>query len=179
MQSASANEYEDNGVGEPGRLERLWAPFRSAYITNKEGRTAEPFVDAPKRSDEDALIVARGELVYCLLNLFPYNSGHMMVVPYRKVAQLEDLTPAESAEMMAFAQQAIRTLKKVSNPQGINVGFNLGTGSGGSVRDHLHMHVVPRWAGDANFITVIDETKVLPQLLRDTRRLIAEAWEDS
>ncbi|WP_051060985.1 HIT family protein [Corynebacterium ulceribovis] len=179
LQHGAPSEYEDNGVGEQGRLERLWAPFRSAYITNKDNRTAEPFVDAPKRSDEDALIVARGELVYCILNLFPYNSGHMMVVPYRKVGLLEDLTAAESAELMAFAQQAIRTLKRVSNPHGINVGFNLGNGSGGSVRDHLHMHVVPRWSGDANFITVIDETKVLPQLLRDTRRLLAEAWEES
>ena len=101
-----------------------------------------------------------------------------MVVPYRKVAELEALTDAETAELMAFAKHAVKTLKRVSKPEAINVGLNLGKASGGSVGDHLHLHVVPRWAGDANFMTVIGGTKVLPQLLRETRALLAEGWRE-
>ncbi|WPF65210.1 MULTISPECIES: HIT domain-containing protein [unclassified Corynebacterium] len=190
--------WADTGAGEPDRLQRLWAPYRMNYVASVASVTStgsqpaegpegasqsatkptDPFVAAPQGSDEDGLIVARGERVYCLLNLFPYNAGHMMVVPYRKVADLEALTAEESAELMAFAQMAVRTLKRVSRPQGINVGLNLGHGSGGSVRDHLHMHVVPRWAGDANFMTVLAGTKVLPQTLRQTRALLAQGWAE-
>jgi len=173
--------FTDTGVGDPDRLARLWAPYRSAYITSPpsgEGTPAEPFVDAPHRSDEESLIVARGESVYALLNLYPYNSGHLMVVPYRKVADLEDLTDSETAELIVFAKRAVKTLKRVSRPEAINVGLNLGKASGGSVGDHLHLHVVPRWAGDSNFMTVIGGTKVLPQLLKETRALLAEGWAD-
>lgn len=147
-----------------------------SYIADRKVG-ANPFIDLPSLDDEEALIVARGELVYCVLNLFPYNAGHMMVVPYRQVADLEDVRAEEMAEMMAFGQEAIRTLKRVSNPHAVNVGFNLGRASGGSVAEHVHMHVVPRWNGDSNFMTVLDGTKVLPQLLRQTRSLLAEAWE--
>ncbi|MEJ5919736.1 MULTISPECIES: HIT family protein [unclassified Corynebacterium] len=177
---SSGSDYVDSGVGTPDRLQRLWAPYRMNYIADKgvhdTSKRHNPFVELPERDDEDALIVARGELVYCVLNLFPYNSGHMMVVPYRQVANLEDLSDAEMAELMSFGQEAIRTLKRVSNPHAVNVGFNLGRASGGSVGDHLHMHVVPRWSGDSNFMTIIDGTKVLPQLLRDTRALLAKSW---
>lgn len=165
----------DSGVGTPDRLDRLWAPYRMSYIADRK-TGGNPFTDLTSLSDEDALIVARGELVYCVLNLFPYNAGHMMVVPYREVANLEDVTDGEMTELMAFGQEAIRTLKRVSNPHAVNVGFNLGKASGGSVAEHVHMHVVPRWSGDSNFMTVIDGTKVLPQLLRDTRSLLAESW---
>lgn len=175
--------WVDSGVGEEDQLQRLWAPYRMSYITEaprakgKSGATpSDPFVEAPKLSDEKALIIARGEYVYALLNLYPYNAGHLMVVPYRQVAALEDLTAAESTELMRFAQLAIRALKKVSRPQGFNVGFNLGEGSGGSIRSHLHLHVVPRWSGDANFMTILGETKVLPELLRDTRAKLAAGW---
>jgi ATP adenylyltransferase len=99
-----------------------------------------------------------------------------MVVPYRQVSELEDLTDAESAELMAFTQKAIRVIKTVSHPDGFNVGLNLGRSAGGSLADHLHMHVVPRWSGDANFITIVGETKTIPQLLRDTRALLADEW---
>ncbi len=167
--------YVDSGAGVPDRLERLWAPYRMAYISR---RSADPFVDAPRGNDEDGLIVARGKQVYALLNLYPYNAGHLLVVPYRKEANLEALTAAESAELMEFVQKAVRVLKRVSNPEGINVGLNLGRASGGSVSDHLHVHVVPRWPGDSNFMTIIDGAKVLPQLLRDTRAVLAQAWEE-
>jgi ATP adenylyltransferase len=105
-----------------------------------------PFTDIPNLSD-DGLVVARGELVYAVLNLYPYNPGHLMVVPYRQVSELEDLTAAESAELMAFTQKAIRVIKGVSSPDGFNVGLNLGRTAGGSLAEHLHMHVVPRWSG--------------------------------
>ena len=172
---AVAEAVVDSGAGEPDRLERLWAPYRMAYIAK---RSKDPFVEAPKGSDEDGLIIARGKTVYALLNLFPYNAGHLMVVPYRKESQLENLTQEESQELMAFAQKAVRVLKRVSRPEAINVGLNLGRASGGSVGDHLHLHVVPRWPGDSNFMTVLDGTKVLPQLLQDTRRVLAEGWRE-
>ena len=172
---AAEETFVDSGAGEPDRLERLWAPYRMAYIAK---RSKDPFVEAPKGSDEDGLIIARGKTVYALLNLFPYNAGHLMVVPYRKESQLENLTQEESQELMAFAQKAVRVLKRVSRPEAINVGLNLGRASGGSVGDHLHLHVVPRWPGDSNFMTVLDGTKVLPQLLQDTRRVLAEGWRE-
>ena len=142
----------------------------------KSSEPSRPFTDIPTLPDEDGLVVARGEQVYAVLNLYPYNPGHLMVVPYRRVSELEDLTEAESAELMAFTQKAIRVMKAVSNPDGFNVGLNLGRSAGGSLAEHLHMHVVPRWSGDANFITVVGETKVIPQLLRDTRTLLATEW---
>ncbi|MFL0578378.1 HIT family protein [Dietzia sp. 179-F 9C3 NHS] len=172
--------YHQYGVGED-RLQLLWAPYRMSYIAEAraepaEGMTGEPFLDIPRMSDEDGLVVARGEHVYVVLNLYPYNPGHAMVVPYRKVAALEDLTADESRELMEYTQHLIRVIKSVSRPDSFNVGLNLGSAAGGSLSDHLHQHVVPRWIGDANFITVTGGTKVLPQLLRQSRRLLAEAW---
>ncbi len=170
------------------RLQRLWTPYRMSYIVgdvadNRAAReqkgsagSKQPFTDIPNLSDEDGLVVARGELVYAVLNLYPYNPGHLMVVPYRQVSELEDLTGSETAELMSFTQKAIRVMKGVSNPDGFNVGLNLGRSAGGSLAEHLHMHVVPRWSGDANFITVIGDTKVVPQLLSDTRILLATEW---
>lgn len=137
---------------------------------------SQPFTDIPTLSDEDGLVIARGDLVYAVLNLYPYNPGHLMVVPYRRVAELEDVTDAEMAELMGFVQESIRVIKSVSRPDGFNVGLNLGKSAGGSLAEHLHMHVVPRWSGDANFITIVGETKVVPQLLRDTRALLADEW---
>ncbi|RAV34590.1 HIT family protein [Corynebacterium heidelbergense] len=177
---AQAQEpYRDSGVGDtpklPDGLLRLWAPYRSAYLTT-ESRSEDPFLDIPQMSDEDGLVVARGETVYCVLNLFPYNPGHMMVVPYRQVADYADLTWAETQELARFTQHALRVLREVSHPDAVNVGMNLGRASGGSVPTHLHQHIVPRWAGDSSFMTVIAGTKVLPQVLGETRELLAKAW---
>jgi ATP adenylyltransferase len=174
----------DHGVGEPDHLQRLWTPHRMTYIAEApmkggsaaSGKSEQPFTDIPTLSDEDGLVVARGELVYIVLNLYPYNPGHSMVVPYRRVAELEDLTAEESAELMAFTQKVIRVIKSVSRPHGFNVGLNLGSSAGGSLAEHLHMHVVPRWSGDANFITIIGGSKIVPQLLRETRELLASEW---
>ncbi|MCX4091110.1 HIT family protein [Nocardia sp. alder85J] len=187
----AAGALVDRGVGEPDRLQRLWTPYRMSYITgavadretdtqepaSDSGKSGHPFIEIPKMSDEDGLVIARGQWVYAVLNLYPYNPGHMMVVPYRRVADLEELTAEESTELMQFTQHAIRVMKKVSNPAGFNVGLNLGGVAGGSLADHLHQHIVPRWGGDANFITVVGGVKVMPQLLRETRALLAEAWE--
>ncbi|OBK18389.1 HIT family protein [Mycobacterium asiaticum] len=171
----------DRGVGERDHLQRLWTPYRMNYLAEApmkrdDAGRAEPFSDIPQMSDEDGLVVARGELVYAVLNLYPYNPGHLMVVPYRRVSELEDLTEAESAEVMAFTQKAIRVIKNVSRPHGFNVGINLGHSAGGSLAEHLHVHVVPRWGGDANFITIVGGSKVIPQLLRETRQLLADEW---
>lgn len=171
----------DTGVGEEDHLQRLWTPYRMTYLAEAptkrdNGKTEQPFTDIPHLADEDGLVVARGELVYAVLNLYPYNPGHLMVVPYRRVSELEDLTDPESAELMSFIQKAIRVIKNVSRPHGFNVGLNLGTSAGGSLAEHLHVHVVPRWGGDANFITIIGGSKVIPQLLRETRQLLATEW---
>jgi ATP adenylyltransferase len=175
------NTIVDHGAGDPDHLQRLWTPHRMTYIAEaplrrNNAEPSRPFTDIPKLSDEDGLVVARGERVYVVLNLYPYNPGHLMVVPYRRVSELEDLEPDESAELMAFTQKSIRVIKGVSNPQGFNVGLNLGKVSGGSLAEHLHMHVVPRWIGDANFITIIGGAKIVPQLLRETRELLATEW---
>lgn len=174
----------DRGVGDPDHLERLWTPYRMTYLAESpraSGRTGsagstQPFSDIPTLSDEDGLMVARGDQVYAVLNLYPYNPGHLMVVPYRRVSELEDLSAAEAGELMSFVQKAIRVIKAVSRPDAFNVGLNLGKSAGGSLAEHLHVHVVPRWSGDANFITIIGGSKVIPQLLRDTRRLLADEW---
>jgi ATP adenylyltransferase len=165
-----------DGVGTPDGFRRLWTPHRLAYI-KEAGEGGCPFCRIPMLPDEEGLVVARGETVFALLNLHPYNPGHLMILPYRHVAELEDLTDAEAGELMAFTQRAIRAMKKVAAPHAFNVGLNLGTVAGGSLADHLHQHVVPRWGGDANFIAVVGQTKVIPQLLTETRELLAEAWE--
>ncbi|HWF30179.1 MAG TPA: HIT domain-containing protein [Mycobacterium sp.] len=175
------NTIFDTGVGENDHLQRLWTPYRMTYLAEAPMKrdnagTEQPFTDIPQLSDEAGLVVARGELVYAVLNLYPYNPGHLMVVPYRRVSELEDLTDVESAELMAFTQKAIRVIKNVSHPHGFNVGLNLGTSAGGSLAEHLHVHVVPRWGGDANFITIIGGSKIIPQLLRETRQLLATEW---
>ena len=177
----SPGEIRDVGTGDIDRLQRLWTPHRMTYITaepRSTSKTGHPFLDIPTMSDEEGLILARGKSVYAVLNLYPYNAGHPMVVPYRQVADLEALTAQESAELMAFTQHTIRTIKAVSNPNAFNVGLNLGYAAGGSLAEHLHQHIVPRWVGDANFITVVGDAKVIPQLLRDTRALLADKWRE-
>lgn len=166
------------------RLQRLWTPYRMEYSAHRAkerlaGKSDDPFLDIPKLSDEEGYIIARGELVFAVLNIFPYNPGHSMVIPYRQVAELEDLSTAETAELMLFTKKLIRTIKMVSKPAAFNVGMNLGKAAGGSVSQHLHLHVVPRWIGDASYITVLNDTKIIPQLLSDTRDLLAAAWQKS
>ncbi len=173
---------EQDGAAVPDRLARLWTPHRMAYITSESGTGGGegcPFCRIPSLDDEAGLVLHRAESVYAVLNLHPYNPGHLMVVPYRHVAGLDDLDDDEAAELMSVTQQALRTIRAVSNPHGFNVGINLGGVAGGSLAAHLHQHVVPRWSGDANFIAVISQTKIIPQLLAETRALLAAAWPAS
>ena len=123
-------------------------------------------------------MVARGQTVFAVLNLYPYNPGHLMVCPYRHVADYTELEPAETVELAQFTQAAMRVVRRVSGPQGFNLGMNQGHVGGAGIAAHLHQHVVPRWSGDTNFMPVIGRTKVLPQLLSDTRALLAKAWEE-
>lgn len=163
----------------PDGLERIWTPHRMAYVRAAVDDEGCPFCSIPAHPDDESLVIARGETTYAVLNLHPYNPGHLMVVPYRHVAELEELTDGEAAELMAFTQQAVRTVRAVSAPHGFNVGLNLGGVAGGSLSAHLHQHVVPRWSGDANYIAVLGQTKIIPQLLAETRALLAGAWSSA
>ena len=155
---------------------RLWMPHRMAYIKG-EGKGDEcAFCTIPEMSDEQGLVVARGGLVYAVLNLYPYNGGHLMVVPFRHVPDYTDLTDDEVHELADFTREAMRVLRTVSAAQGFNIGMNQGQVAGAGIAAHLHQHVVPRWGGDTNFMPVVGHTKVLPQLLAETRAMIAEAW---
>ena len=163
-------------------FDRLWTPHRMAYIQgeNKPSgagpRDGCPFCDIPARDDADGLVVRRGAHAYVVLNLYPYNSGHLMVCPFRHVADYTDLTAPETADVAELTKQAMATLRAVSGAQGFNVGMNQGAVAGAGIAAHLHQHVVPRWGGDTNFMPVVGRTKVLPQLLADTRALLAEGW---
>jgi ATP adenylyltransferase len=170
------------GAGVPDAFGRLWTPHRLAYIqaggipTGPGAHEGCPFCIAPTLTDEEGLIVARGELVYAVMNLYPYNSGHVLICPYRHLADYTDLTEAETAEFSDYTKRTIAALRAVSAPHGFNLGMNLGTVAGAGIAAHLHQHVVPRWGGDTNFMPVIGRTRVLPQLVSDARKLIADAW---
>ena len=172
-------------AGTPDGLERLWTPHRMLYVTGAEkpGSGYEstatcPFCQAPDRPVEDGLVVARGERVYAVLNLYPYNPGHLMICPYRHVPDYTDLDEAETVEFGQFTQAAMRVIRRVSAPHGFNLGMNQGHVAGAGIAAHLHQHVVPRWGGDTNFMPIIARTKAIPQLLADTRLLLAKAWEE-
>ncbi len=175
-------ELRQDGAGAPDAFERLWTPHRMAYILGENKPSGNgpgdgcPFCEIPKRSDEDGLVVRRGSAAYVVLNLYPYNPGHLMVCPYRHVADYPDLTTDETVEVAELTKHAITALHTVARPQGFNIGINQGPVAGAGIAAHLHQHVVPRWGGDANFMPVVGRTKVLPQLLRDTRDLLANAW---
>ncbi len=158
--------------------DRLYTPHRMQYLRGETGKPDEcPFCVAPSVESPDVdLVCARGESAYVVLNLFPYNSGHLLVCPYRHVADYTELTTVEIDGIALLTQQAMRTLRQVSNAQGFNIGMNQGSISGAGIAEHLHQHVVPRWGGDTNFMPIIGGTKVLPQLLSDTRELLAQSW---
>jgi ATP adenylyltransferase len=153
--------------------ERLWSPWRIEYIRRGDSgqRDGCIFCDLPAAGadkDEANHLLARGEVSFVLLNAFPYNPGHLMAAPYRHVGDYERLTAEELAEMTAFAGRAIRAMREESGPHGFNLGMNLGQVAGAGIADHVHLHLVPRWGGDTNFMPVVGHTKVLPELLGDT-----------
>jgi ATP adenylyltransferase len=137
-----------------------------------------PFCAGPESDDETSLIVHRGAECFVVLNLFPYNPGHLLVCPYRHVADYTDLTLSETAEVASLTQRAMAVLRSVSAPAGFNLGMNQGAVAGAGIAAHLHQHVVPRWLGDANFLPIVGRTKPLPQLLGDTRARLAAAWTE-
>ncbi|MEV0715168.1 HIT domain-containing protein [Asanoa sp. NPDC050611] len=164
--------------GQPDGLDRLWTPHRLAYIKGGGDKSDEgcPFDRAPHLPAAESLVVARGKVVYAVLNLYPYNPGHLLICPYRHVADYTDLTDEEVAEVASFTQDAMRTIRRVSGAHGFNIGINQGSVAGAGIAGHLHQHVVPRYGGDANFMPIVGQTKVLPQLLTDTRDLLSDAW---
>jgi ATP adenylyltransferase len=169
--------------GVPDAFQRLWTPHRMVYIAGESkpasGEVKDcPFCAAPTRGDDRAaLIVHRGQAAYVIINLYPYSPGHLLVCPYRHVADLTDLTTAELAEIGSLTQQAMRVLRAVSGPDGFNLGINQGAVAGAGIAAHLHQHVVPRWTGDANFLPVVAQTKAVPQLLDQAWELLSAAWE--
>ncbi|MFT4233892.1 MAG: HIT domain-containing protein [Microbacterium sp.] len=160
-------------------FQRLWTPHRMAYINagaDANRGTGCPFCAAPAKSDEDGLIVHRGEHAFVLMNLFPYNSGHLLVCPYRHIGMYDEADPQETAEIAFLSQTALRVLRDVSGCAGFNLGMNQGSVAGAGVEEHLHQHIVPRWAGDSNFFPIVAHTKALPQLLEEARSAISAAW---
>jgi len=147
-------------------MDRLWSPWRLDYVTGAKGRsTGCVFCEAARPPDPDSLVVFEGASCFVILNLFPYNNGHLMVVPYRHVPSLAGLEPPELEELARLVRQSEIVLGEAYGPHGINVGANLGGSAGAGVKDHLHVHLVPRWYGDTNFMTVVGDTRVLPEEL--------------
>ena len=172
---------EQTGVGEPDAFERLWTPHRIRYVKGENRpETADeqdcPFCQIPLMGDVEGLIVHRGQSAYAVLNLYPYNAGHLLVCPYRHVADYTELSDAETVEIASISKDAMRVMRTVTSPQGFNLGMNQGPVAGAGIAAHLHQHVVPRWRGDANFLPVIGHTRTMPQLLGDTRDMLAAAW---
>ena len=173
-------DYIDS-TGMPDAWSRLWAPHRLDYLRGENRPLAGneitcPFCEIPQMSDEEGLVVHRGKHAYVVMNLDPYNPGHLLICAYRHVADLTELTQEEREEIFALTSHAMTTIRKVSQPEGFNLGMNQGAISGAGVAAHIHQHVVPRWSGDANFMPIIGKTKVLPQLLTITRNELAAAW---
>ncbi len=173
-------ESSANFAAIPDGFRRLWTPHRIAYIeqgpTPTDGTVECVFCIAPTLDDEQALIVHRGGVGYVILNLFPYNSGHVLVVPYRHVARYDEATAAETAEIATLTQTAMRVLTATSRVDGFNVGMNQGAIAGAGISAHLHQHIVPRWATDANFFPIVAQTKAIPKLLGEVRNELAAAW---
>ncbi len=149
----------------------LWAPWRMAYIREHGRRESCVFCEAPRQGvSAESLVVYKGAKSYVILNKYPYNSGHLMVVPYRHVSEFEDLTLEEMGEMMLLVRASVRALRRAYRPHGFNIGMNLGEAAGAGIAGHLHIHIVPRWVGDTNYTTILAGVKVLPQSLE-------EAWK--
>lgn len=152
-------------------MEHLWSPWRNQHVARSTDNTGSVFEDiAARQNDEEDLVLYRGQTAFVLLNLYPYNNGHLLVVPYRKVAGWQDLTEPEQFEITRLMGDAMRWLTDALKPDGFNVGMNIGPGAGAGIPGHIHMHVVPRWSADTNFMPVTAGTKVLPESLQDTWR---------
>ena len=163
----------------PDQFQRLWPPHRTAYVSGGQKDYTEktcPFCTAPSRSDEESLIVHRGEHAFVILNLYPYNPGHLLVCPYRHIPFYDDATEAETMEIAQLTQLAMKVLREVSHNDGFNIGMNQGKVGGAGIADHLHQHILPRWSGDTNFLPIIAQTKTMSRTLDDMRVAIAEGF---
>ena len=167
-------------------MDRLWAPWRLSYVTAAQVPAPDcVFCDASaggppssgSRESNNDLVVLRGRAAYVILNLYPYNNGHLMVVPKRHLAALEALTPDEQTELMQLTRLSEMALNEAYRPQGINVGINLGKAAGAGIENHLHIHLVPRWSGDTNFMTAVGQTRVLPEDLEATAARLRPIFE--
>jgi ATP adenylyltransferase len=155
---------------------QLWAPWRLEYVQAADEQPGCVFCDAVAGDADERLVVHRGERAFALLNRFPYSSGHLMIAPVRHVGEFESLAPEEAVEIHALAAEALAALRATYDPEGFNLGWNLGRVAGAGIVDHVHQHVVPRWAGDTNFMPVLADVKVVPEHLDETRRRLAAAW---
>ena len=158
-------------------MDRLWAPWRLAYVTAAQVPATDCIFCDPSAGHDVDLVVLRGRHAYVILNLYPYNNGHLMVVPIRHLAALESLTPDEQVELMRLARLSEMALNEAYRPQGINVGINLGKAAGAGIENHLHVHLVPRWSGDTNFMTAVGQTRVLPEDLDATATRLRPIFE--
>lgn len=163
-------------------MEHLYTPWRMSYL---RGETKRPKVDCifcakttalNEAAQQDELVVARSRLVFVTLNRYPYNNGHLMIVPYEHVPSPENLSTEALTDLMLTTNHALAALRKIYNPQAFNIGANLGVAAGAGVADHFHLHIVPRWGGDTSYMTVVADTRVIPDLLIDTWRKLREVW---
>ena len=161
-----------------GNMNYLWSPWRMEYITSPKSDEGCIFCIALKQVDgPDNLVVFRGPKAFVLLNRFPYTSGHLMIVPYEHKPSLELLEAGSRTDIMDLSARAIQVLQEIYSPQGFNLGMNIGSAAGAGISEHVHLHVVPRWVGDTNFMSSVSQTRVLPELLEETYRRVKEVWE--
>ena len=163
-------------------MEKLWSPWRSKYIESLSKKKDDDeciFCEAAKNDvkDPENLLVHKGQLTFTLLNLYPYNNGHLMVIPFRNISDLDDLSDQEGSEIFKELQLARRALLDISHPQGFNIGANIGRISGAGIDEHIHFHIVPRWSGDTNFMPVLGEVKVISQELKETKIKLLNAYK--
>jgi len=159
-------------------MQRLWSPWRMKYIMRKRNEECIFCEKIADNDDEANYILDRGETCYVMLNLYPYNNGHLMVSPYRHVPSLEQLEGDELTEMMLLINKSLRAMRRAMHPDGFNIGVNIGKAAGAGIEEHVHIHVVPRWNADTNFMPVLSQTRVIPELLGETYRKLKAVWEE-
>ncbi len=174
-------EPSDRLAAAPDGFTRLWSPLRRAYFDSDRPRSDDDcvFCAAPSLADEQALIVHRGRFGYVLLNLYPYNSGHLLVVPYRHFADYDEATPEETTEIAEMTQTAMRVIRMTSSADGFNIGMNQGSMAGAGIAAHLHQHLVPRWATDTNFLPVVAQARVIPRMLGEVWNELVASWPNA